>query len=344
LPNSPAAAMLAQVELEKRAQSYEARRRLLKTNPALFVSRTRLSVRQLPLFVTDRTLKRMAIYAVRQFEGEVVAGARKALSPDELAEPVMEEGLEGPSVPEGKVKKFSKKGKKERHTSVKQAKVVCQQDRIDAVTGKGRSKGYGFLEMHTHADALRVLRWANNNAELGALLAEWWKEELEELVKAEKGKKGEARDDARIKRMEEELERVREEKGEKKKGGRGTLIVEFSIENVQVVQRRATRQKEAVSLEAPGPHERTRTDVHVAQKTGEHAKVKSRDKTVKDKKVIKDGGHADRKLERKRKRSVAQKDEDAKSDTEANPASEAKPGQNIGSIIGRKRKKRKMGN
>ena len=55
-----------------------------------------------------------------------------------------------------KGKKFKGKGKgKGRDTGVRQAKIVRQADRVDAVTGKGRSKGYGFLELGAHADALR---------------------------------------------------------------------------------------------------------------------------------------------------------------------------------------------
>ena len=32
---------------------------------------------------------------------------------------------------------------------VRQAKIVRQADRVDTLTGKGRSKGYGFLELRT---------------------------------------------------------------------------------------------------------------------------------------------------------------------------------------------------
>lgn len=143
-----------------------------------------------------------------------------------------EVGKEG----EKKKKKFMGRG-----TRVKQAKIVRQQERIDPVTGKGKSKGYGFIEMNTHGDALRVLRWANNNSDIGPLLEEWWKEELGDLIKLEKGK--EARDDARLKRMQDELEKVSTIGAKKSKG---SLIVEFSIENVQVVKRRNALQHNAL--------------------------------------------------------------------------------------------------
>lgn len=222
--------------------SFNARRALLRSNPSLFVSRTRLSIRQLPLFVTERMLKRLAIHAIRTFEAEAKAGKRGPLSNDELTEPSpegeddgdgdvkMEDDQSSPKKHKGQ--KFKGKG---RSTGVKRAKIVRQQDRVDPVTGKGRSKGYGFLELGTHADALRVLRWANNNLAAGRLFEEWWKAELEDLIAVEKRKEAEKRDEARMKRIRDEIE-----KGAPAKS-RGSLIVEFSIENIQVVQRRAAK-------------------------------------------------------------------------------------------------------
>ncbi|EED82733.1 predicted protein [Postia placenta Mad-698-R] len=154
---------------------------------------------------------------------------------DELDESAPTLSEETP-VKEESSKTPGRKGKGGRATGVKQTKIVRQADRVDPVTGKGRSKGYGFLEMIKHADALRVLRWANNNTEAGRLFEEWWKAEVEDLIKIEKKKP--TKDDARIKRLKEELERGAPVKS------RGTLIVEFSIENVQVVQRRTAQQRE----------------------------------------------------------------------------------------------------
>lgn len=267
LPNTPAAANLPAVEIEKRTNSFNARRQLLRTNPSLFISKTRLSIRQIPLFVTERMLKRLAIHAMRSFQAEVRKGTRTGLTEDEKADTGAQPGDEGnkdvkvEDVKEedesdedgakkggkGKVKKGKKPG---RNTGVKQAKIVRQQDRVDVVTGKGRSKGYGFLELHSHADALRVLRWANNNPAVGALFEEWWKVEVQDMIKAHKAKKEtekekdkeeEVNTEARIKRLKDELEG----------GGRkakGSLIVEFSIENVQVVHRRSAIQKDRSSV------------------------------------------------------------------------------------------------
>ena len=88
LPNTPAAENLAPAEVEKRTTSFNARKALLRSNPSLYVSRTRLSIRQLPLFVTERMLKCLAIHAIRSFEAEVKAGTRTKLSEDELSEPL----------------------------------------------------------------------------------------------------------------------------------------------------------------------------------------------------------------------------------------------------------------
>jgi nucleolar protein 4 len=212
----------------------------LKSNPSLFISKSRLSVRQIPLFVTERLLKRLSIHAVHAFEREVKKGERSGLTADELSvvvEQPDEEGSRDEGQESGKNKKKKYSGK---YSRVKQAKIVRQQERIDPVTGKGKSRGYGFIEMNTHGDALRVLRWANNNPDVGPLLEEWWKEELKDLTKLEKGK--EASDEARLKRMNDELEKVTTTGAKKSKG---SLIVEFSIENVQVVKRRNALQRNA---------------------------------------------------------------------------------------------------
>lgn len=205
---------------------------MLRTNPSLYVSKTRLSVRQIPLWASERTLRRLATHAIREFEAEVKKGERIGLTPDELAEDVKEAEDTGSSTTKPKAGKRSQGIKSK---GVKQAKIVRQQDRVDPVTGKGRSKGYGFIEMPRHADSLRVLRWANNNSDVGSLLSGWWKEELADLIKLEKGNKNP--DEARLKRIKDELESP-------VKAPKATLIVEFSIENVQVIQRRATQHSD----------------------------------------------------------------------------------------------------
>lgn len=191
-PNTPAAATLPPVELEKRTESFNSRKTLLASNPSLYISKTRLSIRQLPLFCTERTLKRLAIHAVREFEAEVSRGEREGLDEDESRDLTLsaavakaeEKSSRGNAKP---------KGKKERQTPVIQAKVVRATDRVDPLTGLGKAKGYGFLEMRSHQDALRVLRWANNNPTIEALMREWFNVELGELVERTKSQLDEAR-------------------------------------------------------------------------------------------------------------------------------------------------------
>jgi len=233
MPNTPAAETLTPIEVEKRTSSYNARRALLRSNPSLYISKTRLSIRQIPMFVTERLLKRLALYAVRNFESEVKKGLRVAIAEDELVEDVNEDPADGDEGGE-------KERKTVKRTGVKQAKIVRQAERVDPVTGKGRSKGYGFLEMRRHADALRVLRWSNNNPKVASLFEQWWKEELESLVKQEEMK--ETKDEARLRRMKEAAASW------KTKKGKGMLIVEFSIENVQVVHRRNAHQREDTTV------------------------------------------------------------------------------------------------
>ncbi|KAJ7105735.1 hypothetical protein C8R43DRAFT_1140711 [Mycena crocata] len=297
LPNTPAADTLTATEIERRTASYNARRTLLRSNPSLFISKTRLSIRQIPIFVTERLLKRLAIHAVRAFQDDVKSGTRAALSSDELAEVADDEGDDDVEPK----KKMTKKMLLGRRTGVKQTKIVRQAERVDPVTGKGRSKGYGFVEMHKHADALRVLRWANNNPKAGPLFEAWWKDELKDLVKAEKAKPDGDRDDARLKRLKEELE-----KGSAKKS-KGTLIVEFSIENITTIQRRNTVQKEQI----------LGTQASAIRKPEKLGRTKVEEPATK-----------------KRRLSATKADK-------ALPQTAG--GQSVGALIGRKRKERKTG-
>ena len=302
--------------MERRTASFNARRALLKSNPSLFISKSRLSVRQIPTFVTERLLKHLAIHAIHAFEKEVKENERSGLTVDErsvvVEQPQGEENqIEGQENKEGKKKKYT--GRK---TRVKQAKIVRQQERVDPITGKGRSKGYGFIEMNTHGDALRVLRWANNNPDVGPLFEEWWKEELGDLIKLEEAK--EAGDDARLKRLRDELEKVTAT-GVKKT--RGSLIVEFSIENVQVVKRRNASQHNApvcprsllVALLT-----------HIFQPDDKKSKGKP--------------PAVHKTEERPSKKRRIPEDESTPVRVEV-----AKPGNKIGPLIGRKRKMRKVG-
>lgn len=254
-PNSPAAEGLPESEIEKRQASFNSRKALLRGNPSLYISKTRLSIRQLPLFATDRTLKRLAIHAVKAFDKEVADGEREGLARAEEMDATMSAAIAARGDKSGGKGK-GKGGKKERETAVIQSKIVRQTEKLDPVTGQGRSKGYGFLEMRSHKDALKVLRWANNNPEVGPLMWEWWKVELGDMKEraekaltaarkreeepqkeaAKENKKGlESVEEleSRLKKLDSRLEEGDSRSGGGMRGGK-TLIIEFSIENVQV--------------------------------------------------------------------------------------------------------------
>lgn len=198
-------------DLEARTASYEARKALLRTNPSLYVSRVRLSVRQLPLYATDSLLRKIAMHALREWPKEVKARNRKDLKPEELK--VEEEEIEPV--------KTKKDGTVIPPARVRQAKVLRQADRLDPLTGLGRSKGYGFLEVRSHADALKVLRYCNANSDIMKLLRTWWSDELKAQIEKEE-------DETRKKRLNEKLSELRE--GSEGKKGARTLILELSIE------------------------------------------------------------------------------------------------------------------
>lgn len=128
-------------------------------------------------------MKRLANYAIKEFDKEVKSGHQKALTTDELNNTVLDASGIIPSTKTERVKGIPL-------SRVRQAKILRQTDRVDPLTGLGRSKGYGFLELASHADALRVLRWANANRDVGALFRGWWREALEKLIEKEEQGQG----------------------------------------------------------------------------------------------------------------------------------------------------------
>ncbi|GAA5822358.1 hypothetical protein JCM3770_000533 [Rhodotorula araucariae] len=263
-PSWAVAKTLSAADMDARQSSFDARKALLRSNPSLYISRTRLSIRQIPLYVTDGMLKRLANHAIREFDRDVKAGVQKPLTAEELVTFVPDaSGAKEPTWNKVERKKGVPLGK------VRQSKILRQNDRVDPVTGLGRSKGYGFLELGTHADALRFLRWANANKEVNRLFRSWWREELEKMLeqvekgegKLGKGVKATEKDD-RLKRLKEkrkeleEEERIAQEKDAKREaagkavageGGRSSkcLIIEFSIENAVTTKRRAEKVERA---------------------------------------------------------------------------------------------------
>lgn len=190
---------LAPTEINIREASAKQRQKLIKGNPSLHLSLTRLSVRNIPRFVTSKDLKALAREAVVGFATDVKTGVREALSREELGR-------------EAEQMKEAEKLRKLRGTGiVKQATIVFEGRegaKVPEKSGAGRSRGYGFIEYVSHRNALMGLRWLNGHA-----------------VKPSGGEGGD-----RSKR----------------------LIVEFAIENAQVVSRRQEREvKERIAKPEP---------------------------------------------------------------------------------------------
>ncbi|KAL8690022.1 MAG: hypothetical protein Q9218_004436 [Villophora microphyllina] len=186
---------LAPSEVTLREESAKQRQNLMRNNPALHLSLTRLSVRNLPRNITSKDLKALAREAVVGFSRDVKAGLRQALSKEELSRA-------------GDLMREAERARKARGKGiVKQSKVVFESmkgEKVSEGSGVGRSKGYGFIEYTSHRWALMGLRWLNGHA-------------VEPRSKATVDGQNA---DSRKKR----------------------LIVEFAIENAQVVGRRQERE------------------------------------------------------------------------------------------------------
>jgi nucleolar protein 4 len=140
--NAGAAKHLTEADLEARHASFAARKRLVDRNPDLYISKTRLSIRNLPLHVMELELRKTCVSAVEQFKNQVKQGIRTHLTKEE-----QEQG-------------WDKKAR------IVQVKVEKSKDRMDAKTGKLRSKGYAFVEWSSHAHALAMLRYMNGNVDV----------------------------------------------------------------------------------------------------------------------------------------------------------------------------------
>lgn len=202
--NSPLYAELSPSEIAMREASAKQRKSLIQSNPSLHLSLTRLSVRNIPRSVTSKDLKALAREAVVGFAKDVKEGKRQKLSKEEVAR-----GGEEMREAE-RQRKLSGKG------VVKQATVVFEGregGKVTEASGAGRSRGYGFVEYHTHRNALMGLRWLNG-----------YTVDYQTLESKSKGGKMSAED------IQEKKKR---------------LVVEFAIENAQVVGRRRDREVKA---------------------------------------------------------------------------------------------------
>jgi nucleolar protein 4 len=227
-PNTEAASQLTAEELETRMAQFATRKRLLATNPNLFISRTRLSVRGMHPNLTDAQLKSAARIAVNGFWDDVEKGLREPLE-EEVLEEEKQLGFKVPS--------------RTRKIVVKQAKIIRDANRLDE-NKKPKSKGYGFIEFESHADALACLRYMNNN--------------ISAFAKA----------------MGED-EHKRNSKNKKP-------VVEFAVENNLVLKRRKDRQnqqKKRSSDDAEPSEKKKRTD---SEKETPRKKPRVSEKTKKE--------------------------------------------------------------
>ncbi|KAH8152572.1 uncharacterized protein LAJ45_03413 [Morchella importuna] len=153
--------------------------------------------------------------SVRNLPRSITAKELKALA-REAAVGFVNDTKEGKRQPLSK-EELARGGKDDKETELRRKKqgkgIVKQAKIIEEKAGSGRSRGYGFIEYSSHRWALMGLRWLNGHAVLGTGNAT-----------VEKGKKQEP------------------VSGEDKKK---RLIVEFAIENAQVVQRRNEKEQKA---------------------------------------------------------------------------------------------------
>lgn len=152
---SPLSECLSPSEIKMREDSAKQRQSLVKNNPMLHLSLTRLSIRNLPRSITTKDLKALAREAVVGFAKDVKSGLRKQLSREELSRGGEE------------MKRAEKARKAKGKGIVKQAKIVFEGregSKVREDSGAGRSRGYGFIEYSSHRWALMGLRWLNGHA------------------------------------------------------------------------------------------------------------------------------------------------------------------------------------
>jgi nucleolar protein 4 len=241
--NSPLYQKLSPSEIKMREESATMRRKQIQENPSLHLSLTRLSVRNIPRSITSKDLKQLARSAVVGFAADVKAGKRQKLSKEEVIR-----GGQEMLVAE---KMRKKKGK----GIVKQAKVVYETpagSKVPEATGAGRSRGYGFIEYYTHRNALMGLRWLNGHA-------------VDYKIKTDNTPKSK-------KQAQEALEDKRKR-----------LIVEFAIENANVVNRRTDREEKSREPRKPKTGD-SDADGDEARSDAAKGKKRKRDSSAGDKK------------------------------------------------------------
>ena len=284
--SSPIYQKLSPSEQAMREASIKQRKSLIQNNPSLHLSLTRLSIRNIPRSITAKDLKFLAREAVVGFAADVKGGKRQPLSKEELSRSRDEER-------EAETER-RKKGK----GVIRQVKIIEEK----SVSGAGgRSRGYGFIEYVSHRWALMGLRWLNGREVGGGLQLpvagiEGRREQLEQrwntLNLKDKSKKGGP--DKLSKQISPNLLQERKKR----------LIVEFALENAQVVRRRKETEKKwqeiakerKVNLSASTPgnvnegrgKKEFRTSNRVRPKVGPSTPAKKRKREVGDQQ--KEGG------------------------------------------------------
>lgn len=201
-PNSKIAQFLSQSDMDIRQRSHTLRVEQLKKNPGLHLSMTRLAIRNLPRAMNDKSLKALGRKAIVEFATEMKEGLRQPLSKEEIDRSTKQKHL---LLEKLGITDADEKKKISKHGVVSQAKVINE---VKGSGEFGRSRGYGFLEYRDHKHALMALRWLNAH--------EVNRHEIIEGLTPEQIKSAE---------MNKTLNKRR-------------LIVEFAIENANVVKRR----------------------------------------------------------------------------------------------------------
>jgi len=240
--NSALAKFISKTDLELREKSYKLRVQQLNKNPSLHLSLTRLAIRNLPRAMNSKALKALGRKAVVQFATEVKEEKRQPLSKEEINRSVKYKHELG----EFETEQDKDKKKNDKHKGVvKQAKVIME---VKGSGDHGRSRGYGFIEFRDHKTALMGLRWLNAHEVTIA--------EITEGLTAEEKKTA-------------ELEGLSKRR----------LIVEFAVENAQVVKRR--RDKVFMSRQHKAEHDakkRERTDDDDNEPSRKRSKNDKKDK------------------------------------------------------------------
>lgn len=286
--NSKLAQYISAADMEIREKSYKLRVQQLNKNPTLHLSLTRLAIRNLPRAMTGKALKALGRKAVVQFATEVKEEKRQPLSKEEISRSIKyKHDNEDPKDEKAEEEKQKKKNKKA--GVVKQAKVIME---VKGSGDVGRSRGYGFVEFRDHKAALMALRWLNAHEVTAAEILEGLDEEEKKLA-------------------------VTEGLNKRK------LIVEFAIENAQVVKRR----REMVMVARHGKRKREGDE---DENEEENDKKKQKKKKGPSRKGNMNKGPKG-KVEGEKKEKAPAKSEKPKSGLS----------DNVKNIIGRKRKMRK---